>query len=193
MIWIIDNYDSFTYNLVEIFHHLCEPLRVIKNDEMSIEQIKDVQKNIKAFVISPGPGSPQNAGISHDIIHEFHTTKPILGVCLGHQVICDYFGARVINAERIMHGKVTTIFHDERGVFRDLSQAIPVNRYHSLIVQEHAFPSCLEVTAWSDYGERREIMAVRHKTYPIESVQFHPESILTPDGKKMIQNFIYFK
>lgn len=185
MILLIDNYDSFTYNLVQYFGELGEDLVVRRNDDMTIEEIKQLSPSY--LVISPGPKTPNEAGISIDVIRTFAGKIPIFGVCLGHQAIGQAFGGRVVHAERLMHGKTSPIEHDGKTLFKDIPQQTIVTRYHSLAVERSSLPSCLEVTAETATGE---IMALRHKELPIEGVQFHPEAILTEHGKDMIKNFI---
>lgn len=185
MILMIDNYDSFTYNLVQYFGELGEQLLVKRNDGISIEEIEEVRPEM--IVISPGPCSPNEAGISLEVIQHFAGQIPILGVCLGHQAIAQAFGGKVICANRLMHGKTSAIYHDDKGVNKDLSNPYTATRYHSLIVEKETLPSCLEITSWTAEGE---IMGIRHKEFAVEGVQFHPESIMTQDGKKLLKNFI---
>ncbi|WP_070329368.1 aminodeoxychorismate/anthranilate synthase component II [Exiguobacterium aurantiacum] len=185
MILLIDNYDSFTYNLVQYFGELGEDLIVRRNDDVTIEEIK--QMGPSYLVISPGPRTPNEAGISVDAIRTFAGNIPIFGVCLGHQAIGQAFGGKVVHADRLMHGKTSPIEHDGKTLFKDIPQQTIVTRYHSLAVERTSLPSCLEVTAETSTGE---IMALRHKELPIEGVQFHPEAILTEHGKDMIKNFI---
>ncbi|MBO2536763.1 aminodeoxychorismate/anthranilate synthase component II [Rummeliibacillus suwonensis] len=185
MILMIDNYDSFTYNLVQYFGELGEQLLVKRNDGISIEEIEEVRPEM--IVISPGPCSPNEAGISLEVIQHFEGQIPILGVCLGHQAIAQAFGGKVIRANRLMHGKTSAIYHDDKGVNKDLSNPYTATRYHSLIVEKETLPSCLEITSWTAEGE---IMGIRHKEFAVEGVQFHPESIMTQDGKKLLKNFI---
>lgn len=192
MILVVDNYDSFTYNLVQILLKNKFAVKVIKNDEWTIEDIFKKQQLIEAFLFSPGPGHPSKAKLCHQILQEFASTHPILGVCLGHQVIAEYFGARVVRAERPMHGKVSVIEHTSQGAFKGLPQSRQgtatqkVVRYHSLIVDETSLPEALEITART---ANQEIMALRHKYFPIEGWQFHPESILTEFGEQLVVNF----
>ncbi len=185
MILMIDNYDSFTYNLVQYLGELGQDVRVFRNDRITIEGIKGL--NPERIIISPGPCTPLEAGISNDVIREFGSKVPILGVCLGHQCIAHTFGARVVRAKRLMHGKTSLIYHDGRGVYRGLPNPFEATRYHSLIVEPQSVPDVLEVTAHTD---QEEIMGIRHKELPIEGVQFHPESILTPCGKDLLKNFV---
>ncbi|WP_282174181.1 aminodeoxychorismate/anthranilate synthase component II [Cytobacillus firmus] len=185
MIYMIDNYDSFTYNLVQYLGELGEELVVKRNDETSISEIGSMQP--KFLMISPGPCSPNEAGISLKAIEAFAGKIPVFGVCLGHQSIAQVFGGDVVQAERLMHGKTSDIFHDGKSIFKDLPNPFPATRYHSLIVKKETLPECLEVSAWTAEGE---IMALRHKELPVEGVQFHPESIMTTAGKELLQNFI---
>ena len=185
MLLVIDNYDSFTYNLVQYFGELGAEMRVVRNDAMSLDEIRDLAP--KQICISPGPCTPNEAGISCDVIREFGKTTPILGVCLGHQSIGQVFGGDVIRAERLMHGKTSPVFHTGRSVFAGLSSPITATRYHSLIVKRDTLPDCLEITAETQNGT---IMGLMHKEFPIHGVQFHPESILTEDGMKLLANFL---
>ena len=182
---VIDNYDSFTYNLVQYFGELGAELSVKRNDEISLEEVRNAGTD--RICISPGPGRPENAGISEAVIREFADKLPILGVCLGHQCIAHVFGGNVVRAPRLMHGKTSLINHRDRGVFENLPQPLEATRYHSLIVQREGLPDSLEVTAETAEGE---IMGLQHKEFPIHGVQFHPESILTTDGKKLLANFL---
>ena len=183
MIIVIDNYDSFTYNLVQYLGELGQELRVFRNNRITIPEIEAMRP--ARIVISPGPGVPRDAGISEKVIEAFHKTIPILGVCLGHQGIGEVFGGSVVRAPTLMHGKTSPIFHDEKTIFRDLPQGFPATRYHSLIVTN--IPSCLEVSAQTGDGI---VMGLRHREYPVEGIQFHPESILTNAGKQLLSNFI---
>jgi anthranilate synthase/aminodeoxychorismate synthase-like glutamine amidotransferase len=185
MILVIDNYDSFTYNLVQYLGELGATLKVVRNDEVDVDGIAALAP--ERIVISPGPGTPDQAGVSIETIQRLGPTTPILGVCLGHQAIGRAFGGRVDRAPRQMHGKTSEINHDDRGVFRGLSNPFVATRYHSLVIIRDTVPAELEVSAWSDDGE---IMGVRHRRYPIEGVQFHPESILTVEGKTLLRNFL---
>lgn len=185
MILMIDNYDSFTYNLVQYLGELGEELVVKRNDEITIEEIEEMDPEF--LMISPGPCSPNEAGISLEVIRHFAEKKPIFGVCLGHQSIAQVFGGDVVRAERLMHGKTSEMHHDERTIFRTLANPFTATRYHSLIVKKETLPDCFEITAWTDQDE---IMAIRHKVLPIEGVQFHPESIMTSVGKELLRNFI---
>ena len=185
MILMIDNYDSFTYNLVQYLGVLGSEVEVHRNDKITLDEIESMKP--ERIVISPGPGTPQSAGITISMIERFHSKLPILGVCLGHQAIGAAFGGRVLHAARIMHGKTSEISHDGRGVFRDLPDPITATRYHSLAVERKSLPSCLEVSAEAEDGE---IMGLRHREYPAEGIQFHPESILTKEGMNILKNFI---
>ncbi|WP_078378366.1 aminodeoxychorismate/anthranilate synthase component II [Sutcliffiella halmapala] len=185
MILMIDNYDSFTYNLVQYLGELGEELIVKRNDEITIAEIEELDPDF--LMISPGPCSPNEAGISLEVIRYFAEKKPIFGVCLGHQSIAQVFGGDVVRAERLMHGKTSEMFHDEKTIFSTLSNPFIATRYHSLIVKKETLPDCFEITAWTD---QNEIMAIRHKELPIEGVQFHPESIMTSVGKDLLRNFI---
>ena len=185
MLLVIDNYDSFTYNLVQYLGELGEDVRVVRNDEVSVEDIRRMSP--KNIVISPGPCTPNEAGISLDVIRALAGQVPILGVCLGHQAIGQAFGGQVIRAKEVVHGKTSRIFHDEKGLFAGLPNPFEATRYHSLIVARDGLPDCLEVTAktWDE-----EIMGLRHKTLAVEGVQFHPESFLTTAGKDLLKNFV---
>ena len=185
MLVIIDNYDSFTYNLVQYFSELGQEVLVHRNDQISIEAITLL--NPEFIVISPGPCTPNEAGISLSIVNQFKGKIPILGVCLGHQTIGQAFGGKIIHAQTIMHGKTSQIYHNEQGVFRGLAKPFIATRYHSLVIERESLPSCFEVTAWTD---DQEIMGVRHKELAVEGVQFHPESILTQHGHDLLRNFI---
>lgn len=185
MILMIDNYDSFTYNLVHYLGELGEDVNTIRNDEITIEGINEMDPEI--IVISPGPCTPKEAGMSVDIIKEFAGKKPILGVCLGHQSIGDAFGADIVRAERLLHGKTSEIYHNNEGIFRGIPNPFEATRYHSLIIDRDTLPDDFEVTAWTKEGE---IMAIRHKKLLIEGVQFHPESVLTTYGKDILNNFL---
>ena len=182
---MIDNYDSFTYNLVQYLGELGEDLRVFRNDRVTVEEIERLKPS--RIVISPGPGAPQHAGISEKVVQCFHKTIPILGVCLGHQAIGQAFGATVARARVQMHGKTSEIHHDGRGVFAGLSNPFVATRYHSLVVLPDTVPADLEATARAEDGE---VMGLRHRRYPVEGVQFHPESILTVEGKRLLANFL---
>lgn len=189
MVLVIDNYDSFTYNLVQYLLELGEEVIVHRNDEISLDRIREADP--QQIVISPGPCTPNEAGISVDCIKEFGASIPILGVCLGHQSIAQAFGGKVVRANQVMHGKTSSINHDSRGVFANLEGNFIATRYHSLVVEEESLPSCLEVSAWSnDEGSSKEIMAVRHRELFVEGVQFHPESILSEHGYQILKNFL---
>ena len=189
MVLVIDNYDSFTYNLVQYLLELGEEVIVHRNDEISLDRIREA--NPQQIVISPGPCTPNEAGISVDCIKKFGSSIPILGVCLGHQSIAQAFGGKIVRASQVMHGKTSSIKHDSRGVFANLEGSFIATRYHSLVVDEESLPDCLEVSAWSnDEGSLKEIMAVRHRELFVEGVQFHPESILSEHGYQILKNFL---
>ncbi len=190
MLLIIDNYDSFTYNLYQYFCELGVEVQVMRNDEVSIEQIEVL--NPSHLVISPGPCTPNEAGISLAAIEYFAGKLPILGVCLGHQAIAQVFGAKVVRARQVMHGKTSPITHTSQSVFKALNNPLTVTRYHSLVVQTDTLPDCFEITAWTvlENGEMDEIMGYQHKTLPIDAVQFHPESIKTEQGHELLANFL---
>jgi anthranilate synthase/aminodeoxychorismate synthase-like glutamine amidotransferase len=185
MILVLDNYDSFTYNLVQYLGELGATMRVARNDVITVDDVEGLAP--EGIVISPGPGNPDGAGISLELIRRFHTRVPILGVCLGHQAIGQAFGGTVARARKQMHGKTSTITHDGRGVFRGLPAGFEATRYHSLVVLEADLPAALEISARAEDGE---IMGLRHRQYPVEGVQFHPESILTSQGKALLGNFL---
>ncbi|EJQ18101.1 aminodeoxychorismate/anthranilate synthase component II [Bacillus cereus] len=185
MILMIDNYDSFTFNLVQFLGELGQELVVKRNDEVTISDIENMKPDF--LMISPGPCSPNEAGISMEVIQYFAGKIPIFGVCLGHQSIAQVFGGEVVRAERLMHGKTSPMHHDGKTIFSDIPNPFTATRYHSLIVKKETLPECLEITSWTEEGE---IMALRHKTLPIEGVQFHPESIMTSHGKELLHNFI---
>ncbi len=185
MILMIDNYDSFTYNLVQYLGVLGVDVEVRRNDQVSLEEIEAMAP--ERLVISPGPGVPQSAGIIVPMIERFYQRVPILGVCLGHQAVGVSFGGRVVRSARLMHGKVSRIYHDGRGVFRDVPDPFTATRYHSLAVESESLPSCLEISAKAEDGE---IMGLRHRDYPVHGIQFHPESILTQEGMRILQNFL---
>ena len=185
MLLMIDNYDSFTYNLVQYFGELKQEVVVFRNDEVSLEEVAALRP--AHIVISPGPCTPNEAGISVALIKRFAGEIPMLGVCLGHQSIGQAFGGRIVHAKQLMHGKVSTIHHGGVGVFSGLQEPFEATRYHSLVIERNSLPEALEVTAWTADGE---IMGVRHKTLPVEGVQFHPESILTQFGHELLQNFV---
>ncbi|MBN1621658.1 MAG: aminodeoxychorismate/anthranilate synthase component II [Endomicrobiales bacterium] len=184
MILVIDNYDSFTYNLVQYLSEWEKNIRVFRNDQITIDRISKLSPD--SIVISPGPGTPKDAGISLELIRRFAGKIPILGVCLGHQCIAEAFGGKVVRAKRLMHGKTSMIYHEKKGIFSGLRNPFEATRYHSLIVEKRSFPSVLKITARTKFGE---IMGLRHKEYLVEGVQFHPESILTNEGKKLLFNF----
>ncbi len=186
-ILMIDNYDSFTYNIVQYLYELGADVLVKRNDEISIEDIKNLE-NIDAIVISPGPCSPTEAGISVDVIKTFKGVYPILGVCLGHQSIGYAFGAKIIKAKCLMHGKTSMIYHNEKGLFENIPNPFEAVRYHSLVIDRNSLPEDIEITAWTK--EDNEIMGIQHKKYPIWGIQFHPESILTQYGKELLNNFL---
>ena len=185
MLLMIDNYDSFTYNLVQYLGELGEEVSVFRNDEITLEQIEALHPS--RVVISPGPCTPNEAGISVPLIQRFAGKLPILGVCLGHQSIGQAFGGRIVHAGQLMHGKTSEIRHKDAGVFHGLPNPLTATRYHSLVIEKKSLPACLEVTAWTDDGE---IMGVRHRDLPVEGVQFHPESILTEKGHELLANFL---
>lgn len=190
MVLMIDNYDSFTYNLVQYLSELGAQLQVVRNDQISLDEIAAL--NPSHVVISPGPCTPNEAGVSVPLLERFAGRFPILGVCLGHQSIGQAFGGRVVRARAVMHGKTSLIYHRGVGVFRDIPNPFEATRYHSLIIEAATLPACLEVTAWTQHadGSVDEIMGVRHKTLPVEGVQFHPESILTQHGHHLLRNFL---
>jgi len=185
MIVMIDNYDSFTYNLVQYFGMMGVKVKTFRNDAITVSTVKRI--NPAAIVVSPGPGRPQDAGISCEIIRELSGIIPILGVCLGHQCIGHVFGARIIRAKRLMHGKTSLIYHNCRTIFKGVTNPFTATRYHSLIIENKSVPSCLDVIAWT---KEKEIMGVRHRRMPVWGVQFHPESVMTTEGLKILQNFI---
>jgi anthranilate synthase/aminodeoxychorismate synthase-like glutamine amidotransferase len=185
MILMIDNYDSFTYNLVQYLGELGAQVRVVRNDVIDGEGIARLKP--EKIIISPGPGGPEDAGVSCEAIRRFAGAVPLLGVCLGHQCIGAVFGGKVVGAKHLMHGKTSAIFHNGRSLFAGLSNPFAATRYHSLLVERASFPSCLEIIAWT---RQREIMGLKHRRLPVWGVQFHPESILTVEGKKLLANFI---
>lgn len=190
MLLMIDNYDSFTYNVVQYLGELGADVRVFRNDQITIDEIERL--NPERIVLSPGPCTPNEAGVSLDVATYFAGKLPMLGICLGHQAIGQAFGGDVVHAREVMHGKTSPIYHANAGVFRGLPDPMTATRYHSLVVAENTLPDCFEVTAWTqkENGERDEIMGIRHKTFQIEGVQFHPESILTADGHDLLRNFL---
>ena len=187
---MVDNYDSFTYNLVQYFGELGAEVTVVRNDEVSVEDIEGLRPD--KIVISPGPCTPKEAGISVETIRRYAGKYPILGVCLGHQSIGYTFGGNIIHAKEIMHGKTSPVYHKDIGVFKGLNNPFTATRYHSLVIEQATLPDCLEITAWTqdEAGNADEIMGVRHKTLDVEGVQFHPESILTEHGHDMLRNFL---
>ncbi len=185
MILMIDNYDSFTYNLVQYLGEMGEELKVFRNDAITVEQIKKLKPD--GIVISPGPGSPKDAGVSMNVIRTFAGKIPILGVCLGHQCIGEVFGGNVVGAKRLMHGKTSPIYHDRKGLFKGLDNPFIATRYHSLLVDRKTFPKSLRITAET---KEKEVMGLEHKKYLVCGVQFHPESILTQSGKELLRNFL---
>ena len=187
---MIDNYDSFTYNLVQYFAELGADVHVVRNDQASVDEVIAMQAD--KIVISPGPCTPTQAGISIELIKRMAGTVPILGVCLGHQSIGEVFGGKVVHANNIMHGKTSDMYHNEVGVFKGLSNPFKATRYHSLVVEKESLPDCLEITAWTQTaaGEMDEIMGFKHRELEVEGVQFHPESILTEHGHDLLRNFL---
>ena len=189
MLLMIDNYDSFTFNLVQYFGELGADVKVVRNDAVSVAQIAEMSP--EQLVISPGPCTPNEAGVSVAAIKHFAGKLPVLGVCLGHQSIGQAFGGNIVHAREIMHGKTSSVYHLDQGVFSDLPTPFMATRYHSLVIEKQSLPDCLEDTAWTEQdGELDEIMGVRHKTMDIQGVQFHPESILTEHGHQMLKNFL---
>ena len=182
-ILLVDNYDSFTYNVFQLLSELGASVEVVRNDKISVDEVK----NFSAVIISPGPGVPSDAGISEKIISELSGQLPIFGICLGHQAIGEVFGGKVVRAKEIVHGKTSRLKHCGTGIYRGLAQGVEVGRYHSLIIERETLPDCLEITSELDDGT---IMGVRHKTFDTEGIQFHPDSILTPDGRIMMENFL---
>ena len=183
MILLFDNYDSFTYNVYQLLAELGAEVEVIRNDALPVAELK--KRQYDAVVVSPGPGKPQDAGYTEDLIREINL--PILGICLGHQAIGEVFGGKIIRADKIVHGKTSKIKHDGQGIYKNLPQDLEVGRYHSLIIEQSSLPSCLEISSELEDGT---IMGVRHREKPIEGIQFHPESILTPQGKVLLKNFL---
>jgi len=186
MILLIDNYDSFTYNLAQILEQMDQEVKIFRNDRIDIHQIEALQPS--ALMVSPGPGTPDDSGVSIEAIQNLGSKIPILGVCLGHQAIAAVYGAKVVRADRIMHGKTSMIFHDGSSIYANLSNPFEAVRYHSLMVEKDSLPACLEISAWTAEGE---IMGLRHHKYRVEGVQFHPESILTESGPRLLRNFIH--
>ncbi len=193
MILMIDNYDSFTYNLVQYLGELGADVVVERNDQITLKEIEELAP--ERIMLSPGPCTPAEAGISLDVITHFQGKLPIFGVCLGHQSIGQVFGGDIVRADEIMHGKTSTMYHKGIGIFKDIPEPFEATRYHSLVIDQNTLPDCLEITAWTenDNGEIDEIMGVRHKTLAIEGVQFHPESILSEHGHDMLKNFLMMK
>ncbi len=193
MLFMIDNYDSFTYNVVQYLGELGSEVVVYRNDEIAVEAIAEL--NPEKIVISPGPCTPNEAGISMQVIERYAGELPILGICLGHQCIGQVYGGEIVRARQVMHGKTSMIYHQDKGVLTGLSNPFEATRYHSLIIEQDSLPDCLEVTAWTEDsdGEMDEIMAVKHKEYLLEGVQFHPESILTEQGHDLLHNFLMQK
>jgi len=189
VILVIDNYDSFTYNLFQYLAELGADVKTCRNDKIFIEEIRKICP--EQIVISPGPGRPENAGISVAVIKEFAGKIPILGVCLGHQAIGFAYGGKIIHAKKLMHGKTSKIYHNKSGIFKSIDNPFEATRYHSLVIERQSLPSCLEITAWTK-GDN-EIMGVKHKRYALWGVQFHPESVLTTAGKALLKNFISLK
>jgi anthranilate synthase/aminodeoxychorismate synthase-like glutamine amidotransferase len=187
MLLILDNYDSFTYNLVQYFGELGVEMKIFRNDALTVDDVKKLAP--EKICISPGPCTPNEAGISLELIREFGASTPILGVCLGHQSIGQVYGGDVVRADRLMHGKTSPIHHNGSSVFAGLANPFEATRYHSLIVKRETLPDCLEITAWT---AENEIMGLRHKEYPVHGVQFHPESILTENGKQILETFLKF-
>jgi anthranilate synthase/aminodeoxychorismate synthase-like glutamine amidotransferase len=185
MVLMIDNYDSFTYNLVQYLGQLGQEVEVFRNDKTTIDEIRQLKPD--SIFLSPGPCTPKEAGITVDVIREFHASTPLMGVCLGHQAIGYAFGGRIVRAGRLMHGKTSPILNDGKTIFKGLPNPFTAGRYHSLLVERTSLPSCLEISAETEEGE---IMGLRHKEFCLEGIQFHPESILTPHGKRIIKNFL---
>jgi len=185
MILVIDNYDSFTYNLVQYLGELGADLNIYRNDKITISEIRDLKP--EKILISPGPGYPKDAGISISVIKEFAGKVPILGVCLGHQAIGEAFGGKIVQAKRLLHGKTSMIHHDGKTIYKGIPNPFTATRYHSLIIERASLPECMEISAWT---KEDEIMGIRHKEYKVEGIQFHPESILTTEGKKLLKNFL---
>jgi anthranilate synthase/aminodeoxychorismate synthase-like glutamine amidotransferase len=187
MILMLDNYDSFTFNIVQYLEQMDEKVETYRNDKITTEEIK--RKKPRAIFLSPGPCTPKEAGITVDVVREFYKDVPIMGICLGHQSIGYAFGAKIVRADRIMHGKISQVKHDGKTIFAGVPNPFPAGRYHSLIVVRETLPEFLEVSAETEEGE---IMGLRHKKYPVEGIQFHPESVLTPQGKRIIRNFLKY-
>ena len=191
MLLLLDNYDSFTHNLAHYFYELGVELKIVRSDQISLAEVSAL--NPAQIVISPGPGSPKEAGISIDLIQKFAGTVPILGVCLGHQAIAEAFGAQVVHASKIIHGKTSLIEHDHSRLFAEIPRYFQATRYHSLIVDAESLPECLELSAWTCDSDVKEPMALQHRHWPLYGVQFHPESILTEHGHKLLNNFLKVK
>jgi anthranilate synthase/aminodeoxychorismate synthase-like glutamine amidotransferase len=187
MILMIDNYDSFTFNLVQYLGELGQKIKVFRNDKITLKEIEKLKPD--HIVISPGPCTPKEAGISISVIKHFAGKIPVLGVCLGHQSIAQAFGGKVVRAKKVMHGKTSEIYHDKKTIFKGIKNPFTATRYHSLIVPKSSLPGCLEISAWTKNGD---VMGIRHKKYTVEGVQFHPESVLTKEGKNILRNFISF-
>jgi len=185
MILMIDHYDSFTFNIVQYLRQMGEDVRVRRNDRITLEEIR--RERPEAIFLSPGPCTPRETGVTIDVIQKFYSSVPLMGICLGHQCIGAAFGGEVVRAERIMHGKVSPVEHDGKTIFAGLPQPFAAGRYHSLLVRPESLPPCLEISARTPEGE---IMGLRHKNYPVEGIQFHPESVLTPQGKRILRNFL---
>jgi len=185
MILMIDNYDSFTFNIVQYLGQMGEDVQVYRNDKITLDSIRRLKP--QAIFLSPGPGSPREAGITVDVIREFYADVPLMGICLGHQSIGFAFGGEIVRASRIMHGKISPVEHDGKTIFSGMPNPFTAGRYHSLVVRQETLPSCLEVSARTAEGE---IMGLRHKDYLVEGIQFHPESVLTPQGKRILRNFL---
>jgi len=185
MLFMLDNYDSFTYNLVQYFMELGEDVKVVRNDKIDVKGVAELKPD--KIVVSPGPCDPTKAGISVDLIKEFAGKIPLLGVCLGHQSIAHAFGGDVVRASKLMHGKTSMVHHDGKTIYKGIETPFEANRYHSLIVSKETLPDCFEVSAWTEEGE---VMGIRHKEFPLEGMQYHPESILTPLGKDVLKNFL---
>ena len=188
MILMIDNYDSFTYNIVQYFGELGENLIVFRNDQITVDKIIDLKPD--KIIISPGPCTPNQAGISIDVVKNFYKSTPILGVCLGHQSIGQAFGGNIISAKKIMHGKISSITHNDSRMYTDISNPFNATRYHSLVIEKLSLPNCLNITAWTEEDNDIEIMGIEHKEYPTYGLQFHPESILTTSGHQLLKNFL---
>ena len=187
MILMIDNYDSFTYNLVQYLAELGAELNVYRNDKLTLNDIESM--NPEKIIISPGPGRPESAGISVDIIKNFAKSIPILGVCLGHQCIGHAFKSKIIRADKLMHGKTSMIYHDKKNIYKDINDPFEATRYHSLIIKKDTLPNCFSITSWT---KEKEIMGIQHNEYPLFGMQYHPESILTKEGKNLLKNFLEF-